>query len=175
MKQILVLSLLIASLGVQAIGQSVDAVTKNPQELADEKTLLQIEHDWNEALKTGNLAWFEQNLAGDMTDIMSSNGSLQTKADSIKLVKTDKTVYELLELSGLRVRVEGNAGIVTGVNHIKARAEDGQIVELRFAFTDIYVKREGHWQVWASQHTRIAQRPAESPAKPDEIEKPPRD
>ena len=52
MKQILVLSLLIASLGVQAIGQSVDAVTKNPQELADEKTLLQIEHDWNEALKT---------------------------------------------------------------------------------------------------------------------------
>jgi len=155
MKQILVLSLLIASLGVQAIGQSVDAVTKNPQELADEKTLLQIEHDWNEALKTGNLAWFEQNLAGDMTDIMSSNGSLQTKADSIKLVKTDKTVYESLELSGLRVRVEGNAGIVTGVNHIKARAEGGQIVELRFAFTDIYVKREGRWQVWASQHTAI--------------------
>jgi ketosteroid isomerase-like protein len=155
MKQILVLSLLIASLGVQAIGQSVDAVTKNPQELADEKTLLQMERDWNEALKTRNVKWFEENLAGDMTEIMSSNGSLQTKADSIKFFNIDKTIYESLEVSDLRVRVEGNAGIVTGVNHIKARDEGGRMVELRFAFTDIYIKREGRWQVWASQHTAI--------------------
>jgi ketosteroid isomerase-like protein len=153
MKQILVLSLLIASLGARAIGQSVDAVTKNPQELADEKTLLQMEHDWNEALKTRNVKWFEENLAGDMTEIMSSNGSLNTKAESIKYLARDKTVYESLEVSDLRVRVEGNAGIVTGINHIKARDEDGKLVELRFAFTDIYIKREGHWQVWSSQHT----------------------
>ncbi len=155
MKQILVSSFLIACLGVQASGQSVDAVTKSPQELADEKTLLQMEHDWNEALKTRNVKWFEENLAGDMTEIMSSNGSLNTKADGIKYLARDKTVYELLEVSDLRVRVEGNAGIVTGINHIKARDEDGKLVELRFAFTDIYIKREGRWQVWSSQHTTI--------------------
>ena len=155
MKWILVLSFLTISSATPAIGQSVDAVTKSPQELADEKTLLQMERDWNEALKTRNVAWVEQNLAGDMTDIVSSNGALVTKTETIKLFTTDKTVYESLELSDLRVRVEGNAGIVTGVNHIKARDEQGQLQELRFAFTDIYIKREGRWQVWASQHTRI--------------------
>ena len=155
MKWILVLSFLTISSATPAIGQSVDAVAKNPQELADEKILLQMERDWNEALKTRNVTWVEQNLVGDMTDIVSSDGSLRTKAENINLFKTDTTIYESFELSDLRVRVEGNAGIVIGVDHIKARDEEGKLVEVRFAFTDTYVKREGRWQVWASQHTRI--------------------
>jgi hypothetical protein len=27
--------------------------------------------------------------------------------------------------------------------------------EVKLAFTDTYIKRDGRWQVWASQHTRI--------------------
>jgi ketosteroid isomerase-like protein len=155
MKQILLFGLVMVYSVILAVGQSVNTVTKNPQESADEKLLLQMEHDWNEALKTRNMTWFEQNLAGDMTDIVSANGALYTKEQDIESLKTDKTNYELMELSGMKVRVEGNAGIVTGVNRIKARDEEGQILELKFAFTDVYIKREGHWQVWASQHTRI--------------------
>lgn len=155
MKQILVLSLLVALSATVAVGQSVNTVTKSAQELADEKILLQLEREWNEALKTRNVSWFEQNLAGDMTDIVSANGALYTKEQNIESLKTDKTTYESLELSGLNVRVEGNAGVVTGVNLIKARDENGQPVQMKFAFTDIYIKREGHWQVWASQHTRV--------------------
>lgn len=155
MKQVLVLAILIALSVIPTVAQSVNTVTKNPQELADEKLLLQMEHDWNEALKTRNMTWFEQNLAGDMTDIVSANGALYTKEQDIESLKTDTANYELMELSGMKVRVEGNAGIVTGVNRIKARDQEGQIVELKFAFTDVYIKREGHWQVWASQHTRI--------------------
>ena len=155
MKQVLVLAILIALSITPAVAQSVNTVTKNPQESADEKLLLQMEHDWNEALKTHNMTWFEQNLAGDMTDIISVNGTLYTKEQDIESLKTGKTNYELMELSGMKVRVEGNAGIVTGINRIRARDEEGQLVEVKFAFTDVYIKREGHWQVWASQHTRI--------------------
>jgi ketosteroid isomerase-like protein len=155
MKKVLILAVLIALSVTAAVAQSVDAVSKNPQELADEKLLLQMEHDWNEALKTRNVTWFEQNLAGDMTDIVSANGALYTKEQDIESLKTDKTNYELMELSSMKVRVEGNAGIVTGVNRIKARDEEGHSVELKFAFTDVYIKREGRWQVWASEHTRI--------------------
>ena len=155
MKQVLVLAILIALSMTPAVAQSVNTVTKNPQESADEKLLLQMEHDWNEALKTHNMTWFEQNLAGDMTDIISVNGTLYTKEQDIESLKTDMTNYELMELSGMKVRVEGDAGIVTGINRIRARDEEGQLVEVKFAFTDVYIKREGHWQVWASQHTRI--------------------
>ncbi|MEY2479664.1 MAG: hypothetical protein QOI04_591 [Verrucomicrobiota bacterium] len=150
-----ILALLIALLAARAFGQSVDTVSKSPQEVADAKILLQMERAWNEALKTRNVAWFEQNLAGDMTDVMSKDGTVLTKAENIESLKNDKATYDSLEISDLKVRVEGNAGIVTGVNHIRARDEVGEKVELHFAFTDTYIKRDGRWQVWASQHTRI--------------------
>ncbi len=156
MKQIFILSLVLASSVAAAVGQSVNTVTKSPQELADEKLLLQMERDWNQALQLRNVEWFEQNLAGDMTDIVSANGALYTKEQNIEALKNDKTTYVSLDLSDLNVRVEGNAGIVTGVNLIRARDEDGKPVQMKFAFTDVYIKREGRWQVWASQHTKIA-------------------
>jgi ketosteroid isomerase-like protein len=153
MKQILITSFLIALSATLAAGQSVDAVTKTPEASADELILLRMEREWNEALQKRDVEWFEQNLAGDMTDI-STSGVLQTKTEEIIGLKEDKTTYVSLELSGLKARVEGNVGIVTGINHIKARDEKGQTVEMRLAFTDTYIKRDGRWQVWASQHTR---------------------
>ncbi len=119
--------------------------------------LIRMEHEWNEALKARDVAWFERNLAGDVTDISSGNGALHTKAEDIEALKADKTVYESLELSDLRVRVEGSAGVVTGVNHIRGRDEQGQAFDVRLSFTDTYIKRGGRWQVWASQHTRVRQ------------------
>ena len=121
----------------------------------DGDVLKQMEQQWNEALKSHDTAWFEKNLADDFTDISSGNGALTTKTEDIANLKTDKTVYELLELSNLHARIEGNAGVVTGINHIKGHNETGEIFEVRLSFTDTYIKRHGRWQAWASQHTRI--------------------
>ena len=155
MKKILVIFSLIAFSAALVVGQSVDAVTKTPESSADELILLRMEGEWNEALQKRDVTWFQQNLAGDMTAISSSNGARSMKAEEIQGMKADKTTYISLELSFLKARVEGNAGIVTGMNHIKARDEQGQPVDVKLAFTDTYIKRDGRWQVWASQHTRI--------------------
>ena len=122
---------------------------------AFEDDLLQMERDWNNSLKTRNLAWFEKNLAEDLTDVSSANGAMHSKSQDIAALKEDKTVYESLELSDLKARMEGNAGVVTGINHIKGRDDQGQPFEVKLAFTDTYIKRSGQWQVWASQHTRV--------------------
>jgi ketosteroid isomerase-like protein len=114
-----------------------------------------MEHEWNEALRTRDVAWFERNLAGDVTDISSGSGALHTKTEDIEALKADKTVYKSLELSNLRARVEGSAGVVTGINHIKGRDEQGQPFDVKLSFTDTYIRRDGRWQVWASQHTRV--------------------
>ena len=122
----------------------------------DEKHLLQMEQAWNDALKTRSMRWFENNLAEDLTDIGSADGVLHTKSQDIAAIKVDTTIYESLELSDLKVRVEGNAAIVTGVNHLKGRSEQGREFDVALAFTDTYIKRDRRWQVWASQHTRMA-------------------
>jgi ketosteroid isomerase-like protein len=125
-------------------------------EIADDKSaLVQLERDWNTALRTKDVRWIESNFAADATDTSSGDGALHTKAEDIAALKADKTTYESLELSNLQVRVEGNAGIVTGINEIKGRDEQGQAFEVKLAFTDTYIRREGRWQVWASQHTRV--------------------
>jgi len=124
----------------------------------DKDALLQLEQGWNLALKNKDVSWFEQNLADDVTDTSSGSGVLHSKADDIAALKNDKTVYGSLELSDLQIRIEGNAAIVTGVNHLKGKDESGEAFDLKLAFTDTYIKRNGRWLVWASQHTRLVQR-----------------
>jgi ketosteroid isomerase-like protein len=121
----------------------------------DQSVLLRMEREWNEALKARDVAWFERNLADDVTDTSSGNGALHTKGEDSAALKADRTVYESLELSDLKARVEGNAGVVTGVNHLKGHDEQGQTFDVRLSFTDTYIRRNGRWQVWASQHTRV--------------------
>ena len=120
----------------------------------DGNALIQMERQWNDALQAHDAVWFKKNLADDFTDVSSANGALSTKAEDIANLQGDKTVYESLDLSNLKARVEGNAGVVTGVNHIKGRNE-GQPFDVRLSFTDTYIKRNGRWQAWASQHTRV--------------------
>jgi ketosteroid isomerase-like protein len=132
-------------------------MTAFAQPADDKNVLLQIEHGWNLALKNKDVSWFEQNLADDLTDTSSGNGALHSKVEDIAALKKDNTVYDSLELSNLQVRIEGNAGIVTGVNHLKGKDENGEVFEVKLSFTDTYIKRNGRWLVWASQHTRLRQ------------------
>ena len=149
MRQVLLIGLLIMTTTATPTSPDSD------RSRGDANILKRMEHEWNEALKTHDSAWFEKNLADDFTDISSGNGALTTKAEDIANLKTDKTVYESLELSNLHARIEGNAGVVTGVNHIKGHNETAESFEVRLSFTDTYIKRHGRWQAWASQHTRI--------------------
>jgi ketosteroid isomerase-like protein len=118
-------------------------------------TLIQTERQWNQALKSKDSGWFEEHLAADFTDVSSGDGSFHTKAENMAALKTDATSYETLELSELQARVEGNAGIVTGVNHILGHDDRGNAFDVRLRFTDTYIRRDGQWLVWASQHTRM--------------------
>lgn len=123
--------------------------------LDDAAMLLYMESDWNQADKNHDAAWFERNYADDATDISSRTGAIQNKAEVTASVKTDKTVLESLELSETSVRVEGNMAVVTGVNHVKGRDEQGKAFDRRARFTDTFVKRDGRWRVWATQGTII--------------------
>jgi ketosteroid isomerase-like protein len=62
---------------------------------------------------------------------------------------------EWAELSGIRIRVEGNAGVVTGVNHVKGHDDKGAAFDRTVSFTDTFVKRDGRWQVWATEGTEV--------------------
>ena len=123
--------------------------------LSESGVLIYMESDWNDAAKRNDVAWVDRNYASDATDVSNRTGVMHTKAEELASMKGDKTVLESLELSDLNVRVDGNAAIVTGVNQVKGRDAQGKAFDRRVRFTDTFVKRDGRWQVWATQGTLI--------------------
>ena len=123
--------------------------------LDDSAALLYLEHEWNDADMKGDAAWFDRNFGSDLTAISSRTGKLTRKSDEIQSMKTRKAVMTSAELNDLQVRREGDTAVVTGVNHVKGRDDDGKPYDRRVAFTDVWVKRDGKWQVLATQGTDI--------------------
>jgi ketosteroid isomerase-like protein len=136
-------------------GDGWQVVSNAGHPLNDAGTLFYIEREWNDASKRGDVAWFERNYADDASDISSRTGVQHSKAEEIASMKTDKTVLDSLELSQLEARVEGNAAVVTGVNRVRGKDDKGVAFDRRTRFTDTYIKRDGRWQVWATQGTLI--------------------
>jgi len=123
--------------------------------LDDYGVLMYMEHDWNTADRNKDMGWFEKNFAADYSSISSRTGKIANKSEDLAELKTDKSVTEWNDLSDMNVRVDGNTAVVTGVVHSKGRDDKNQAFDRRVSFTDTYIKRDGRWQVWATQGTRI--------------------
>jgi ketosteroid isomerase-like protein len=121
----------------------------------DYATLVYSEQEWNNADIARDASWFEKNYADDVTEISSRNGAITGKKETIENVKSSKRVMEWAELSNLKVRIDGNLAVVTGVNHVKGHDEKGAAFDLNVSYTDTYIKRDGRWLVWATQGTEV--------------------
>ncbi|MEP6742943.1 MAG: nuclear transport factor 2 family protein [bacterium] len=136
-------------------GDGWHVVSNAGHPLNDAARLYYMEREWNDAAKRNDVAWFERNYAEDASDISSRTGVQHSKAEEIASMKDNKTVLDSLELSDLDARVEGNAAVVTGVNHVRGKDDKGVAIDRRTRFTDTFIKRDGRWLVWATQGTLI--------------------
>jgi len=123
--------------------------------LDDYGVLMYMEHDWNTADRNKDMGWFEKNFAADYSSVSSRTGKIANKSEDLADMKADKAVTEWNDLSNMNIRVDGNTAVVTGVVHSKGRDDKNQAFDRRVSFTDTYIKRDGRWQVWATQGTRI--------------------
>ena len=123
--------------------------------LTDQQTLFYMEQDWNDAWKKRDVAWVEKNYAPFSRDVSAVTGLLQRKEESVAEMRNSKDTYESLELSDLNFRVEGDAAVVTGINTVKGKDSRGKPFDRKSRFTDTFIRRDGQWQVWATQGTLI--------------------
>ncbi|MDQ3634576.1 MAG: nuclear transport factor 2 family protein [Acidobacteriota bacterium] len=128
------------------------AVTNANHEMSDFAILDFMKRDWNNALIKRDTAWFERNFANDASEI-NGTGAISRRAKFIEQMKADKTVIESAELSDLDIRIEGGTAVITGVNHLKGPDEKNKSLDKKVRFTDTFIKRDGRWQVWATQET----------------------
>ena len=136
-------------------GNGWKAVSNAGGGLTDAQQLTYLEQDWNDATMHRDGDWTERNYASFASDISSRTGGMESKAEAVASTRSSKIVWDALELSDVVARVEGDAAVVTGVNHGRGKDEQGKPFDRRTRFTDTFIKRDGRWQVWATQGTVI--------------------
>jgi ketosteroid isomerase-like protein len=136
-------------------GNSWKAVSNTGYGLTDQQQLVYMEQDWNDASLRHDADWTERNYASFASDINSRTGGIENKNEAVASARTDKIMYDALDLSEVTARVEGDVGVVTGVNHVRGKDAQGKAFDRRTRFTDTFIKRDGRWQVWATQGTTI--------------------
>jgi len=119
----------------------------------DEQALIQLENDWGAAAKSKDKAWFERTFAEEYTAIGSS-GKMRNKTEDIAETMSSSDTLTTDEASDMKVRVYGDAAVVTGRLHQAGKGKDGSF-DRNYYWTDTFVRRDGRWQVVATQSTLV--------------------
>ena len=153
-KGIFAVVVLVAVTTSLALGQMADKQEKTKDGKASvEQILIQMERDGNEATVKKDVATLDKLIADDW--VYQGPDGIQTKAQALASLKSEDQKFDSITLGDMKVRVFGNTAIVTGAEDEKSTYKNKD-TSGHYLWTDIFVKRHGHWQLVASQATRTA-------------------
>ena len=150
MKCIVVILFLISFGVAPVLAQEPDG--KPPKMSAAEEAIHITQSRRFEAMMRGEAKLLDKLLDDDLT-YTHSDGIVDTKTDLIESLKTGHIRYDSIEPDDMRVRVYRETAVVTGQAHMKARLQ-GQPLDFRIRFTEVYVKRGKQWLLVVWQSTR---------------------
>lgn len=138
---------------------------------AIEADVLKAERDWYKAGETHDAEVIKRTVADDAV-LVYPDGTLGTKADEVRIAETKAITVDGWEMLEPKVTVlSANAAYITGRSVIKnGKYKDPNMkkpidISGEYRFLDVYARRNGTWQVTASQATKVAvQTPAPSPS-----------
>lgn len=137
-------------------------VSNAGNDLDDYGVLWYLEQDWNNAVWKKDKGWFDRNYASDFTSISSTTAKVMNKAEDIADTMDDKSTLEIVETTGMNIRIDGNYAIITGTFRMKGKDEKGSAFDRKIRYTDTWIKRDGRWQAWSSQGTMMPAEAAEN-------------
>ncbi|MFL6210258.1 MAG: nuclear transport factor 2 family protein [Pyrinomonadaceae bacterium] len=126
---------------------------------AVEAELIQMERDWSNTAKTHDAETVKRVEAADITTT-APDGTVTDLAQDVKDIESGALTADAWEPSDMKVRVYGDAAVVTGRSMIKNgkyKGADGKVMDIsgEYRFTDTFIKRNGRWQCVATQGTKI--------------------
>jgi ketosteroid isomerase-like protein len=110
-----------------------------------------LEMKWTDSYKRRKIDILASLLSDDFV-ITVEDGTTYSKTGYITHTADTSVQVKLAELSDLKVHMHGNAAVVTGAYHEKG-ISNGQPYEYHDRLTDVWIKREGNWQVIASHYS----------------------
>jgi uncharacterized protein (TIGR02246 family) len=154
MKKLVIGMLLVSACIGLAFAQTQTPPVKGP---GAAESVKQLEHDWTDAVKAGDADKVNQILADDWIGV-GYDGSKETKQSHLADMKSGKYKLESFEFGPMDVKVLGSVAVVQGTNTEKSTSADGKDSSGKYAWMDVFVKRDGKWVVVRSQSTEAVVR-----------------
>ncbi|MEO5625403.1 MAG: nuclear transport factor 2 family protein [Dokdonella sp.] len=122
----------------------------------DERELLRAEAALCQAFEVGDADSVGTNLDARFT-LTDSRGNVTDRAQNVAEVARRDPYYDVFRNHGEKVRLYGDAALVTGVTTIKGHS-GSTAIDAEFAYTDTWVRRDGSWIIAASHASRLPQK-----------------
>jgi len=121
----------------------------------EEKQLLELDRQWNEAYPQRDVAILDRVIADDWLCIDGA-GLIISKKQLLDRVESSENFLDSYKFDEIALRMFKDAAIVTGRLSRTGRDEAGRFY-LEQRYTRVYVKRNGCWQSVATQVTVVKQ------------------
>lgn len=118
----------------------------------DEQEIIKLFEDGDRALMSADVREIERIYAKDYVQA-DERGTLSSRADLIQKLTSGKIRFLAMKSTGRRVRVFGDFGVVHGSEEDEIE-RDGVQVSAKYIYMDVVVRRDGRWQIVASQLAR---------------------
>ena len=142
MKSVWIAAVVALAISSLAVAQSV------------EQQVTKLENDWAQAYVKKDIAVLDKVLSDDYTSSGDADGSVETKTQAIAGVKSGDVVMTSYKYADLKVRVYGNAAVVTGLQTF-VLTNKGKAAGGTFRFTDTWVKRGNAWQCVVEHSSKV--------------------
>jgi ketosteroid isomerase-like protein len=136
-----------------AIVSALLVVAAASKDDAVEQQIMKIERQWIDATVKGDIAALDKIEADDYI-VIDPTGTISTKAEDMKNVKSGDLKFDSIDIFESKVRVYGSAAVVTAKSHLKGNYK-AQDISGDYSSTDVFVKKDGEWRAVSSHITRM--------------------
>ena len=136
------------------IPSALQARPAHEQKHESRRAIDQLEDEWRSAILKSDTAQMAALLADDYMGI-SSNGTLQTKGETLASLGSGRLHFTTLDISDRKVRFYGKTAVVTSRAEVEASTPDGNLSG-SYRYTRVYAEdSEGQWKIVSFEASRI--------------------
>jgi len=142
----------LAALMLVAAWQPLQALPRHENKIAH-REIEELEQEWRQAIVTNNVSEMDHLLADDYIGI-TSNGTIENKAQALAQRRAGTVQITQLDLSDVHVRVYGNTAVVTSVANLVG-TNGASDISGKYRYTRVYNRRLGQWKIVSFEASRI--------------------
>jgi hypothetical protein len=126
--------------------------------------LLQVQTKRFKAMMAQDVKTLEPMIADELA-YCHTTAAVNTKAEYLDIVKSGRIKWLTMEGQDMKATIYGNTGVIVGRLHETLGSSSGKsgVQDLTIRSIEVYVKKDGRWQLAHFQATRVPDSPRSAP------------